>query len=71
MLVYLFLNKVATLTQSNSLYFRMCISVSQLVRSIGIAVFAGMALFSGMTVFAGTAVFARFRCLTVITSNAR
>ena len=49
MLAYLLPSKVATLTQSNSLsaYFRICISVAQLVRNIGIAVYAGIAVFAG------------------------
>ena len=64
MLVYLFLSKVATFTQSNSLplYFHMCVSVSQPVKNIDIAVF------TSISVFAGIAVFARLRHLNVITS---
>ena len=49
MLAYLFLGRVATLTQCNHSqpYFHMYISVLQQVRNIGIAVFAGIAAFSG------------------------
>ena len=75
MIAYLFLCKLATLTQNNSLspYFHMWISVSQLASNTGIAVstgiaaFAGIAAFVGLAVFTGIAVFARLRCLKVIT----
>ena len=36
----------------------MCISVSQLVRNIGIAVFVGTEVFAGIAVFPGIAAFA-------------
>ena len=56
MLAYLFLSKVAILHKAihSQQFFHMCISVSQLVRNIGIASFAAIA------------VFACLRCLTVI-----
>ena len=48
LLVFFLANKVATLTQVKAiysqLYFQTSISVSQLVRNIGIAVFGGIAL---------------------------
>ena len=70
MLAYLFLSKVATLMAESEHkaihaqpYFHMCISVSQLVRNIGIAVFADIAVFTGI------AVFALLQHLNVITSS--
>ena len=51
----------------------MCISLSQLLMNIGIAVFAGIAIFVGIAVFAGIAaftvitVFAHLRHLNMIT----
>ena len=44
----------------------MCISISQLVRNIGIAVFAGIAIFAGIAVFVGIAGFTQdiFEVLT-------
>ena len=52
MLAYLFLNKVAALTQSNSLS-AICAFLSQLVRNIfGIAVFAGNSSIHAIVVFA-------------------
>ena len=63
-LAYLLLSKVATLKAIYSpLYFHVCISVSQPVRNIGIAVFAGI------TVFAGIVAFACLRHLNIITSS--
>ena len=60
-LVFLHVSKVATLTQVKTIYFQpyafLCISTSQLVRNIGIAVFAGIS------------VFACLRCLSFITSK--
>ena len=47
---FLHVSKVATLTQVKAIYpqpyFHMCISVSQSVRNIGIAVFEGIAVFA-------------------------
>ena len=65
MLAYLFLSQVATLHKAihSQPYFHICNSVSQLVRNIDIAVFAGIAA------FAGIAVFPRLGLLKVITSN--
>ena len=79
MLVYLFLYSY-TMQFHNAMqsqpYFHMCISVSQLIRNIGIAVFAGMAAltgiagFTGIVIFAGLAVLACLRYLNIIiTSN--
>ena len=61
MLAYLFLSEVATLTQSNSLsakfpYVHFCL---QLVRNVGIAIFAGIIVFAGIAVFTGIAVCSR------------
>ena len=54
MLAYLFLSKVATLTQSNSLstIFPYILSVSLQVWTISTAIFAGIEAFAGNKIFA-------------------
>ena len=66
----LFISKVATLTQSNSIsaYFHIYISVSQQVRDIGITVFTGIAAFTCTAVFVGI-LFTRIQRLKVNTSK--
>ena len=50
LLVFFHVRNIATLTQVKAIYcqpyFHMCISVSQPVRNIGMAVFAGIAVFA-------------------------
>ena len=46
----------------------MCISLSQLVRNIGISVYAAIAVYAGIIVYAGMAAFACLRRFNAITS---
>ena len=67
MLAYLFLSIVANHKAIHSQpFFHMCISVSQLVRNIGRAVFVGIATLLAIAVFASIAVFAGLRRLNVM-----
>ena len=53
--LHLFQSKVATLLKAihSRPYFHMCIPVPQLLRNIGIAVFADITAYAGVQVFAG------------------
>ena len=47
LLVFFHVSKVATLTQVKAIYSQpMCISVSQPIRNISLAIFAGLAVFA-------------------------
>ena len=73
MLAYLFLSKVATLTQSNSLstIFPYIHSVSLQVWTVSTAIFAGIEAFAGNRIFADLVLFARQRRLNAITCRAK
>ena len=73
MLAYLFLSKVATLTQSNSLstIFPYIHSVSLQVSTVSTAIFAGIEAFAGNRIFADLVLFAHHQRLNAITCRAK